>query len=90
MGFSRECKHERLAPQARSSGVPRVNKLVHAAECYDLAKDPQEIVYNYPDAQKTVVALKWELFRLERELKDDDQFVDGSGRGLNQMSRHLL
>jgi arylsulfatase A-like enzyme len=47
-------------------------------EMYDLVKDPSEMHNLYSDpAQQTVVAeLKAELFRLKKELKDDDQFAD--------------
>jgi arylsulfatase A-like enzyme len=46
-------------------------------ECYDLKADPQEMrnIYGDPKAQKTVAALKQELARLRKELKDDDQFA---------------
>jgi hypothetical protein len=33
-------------------------------------------IYNDPAAQKTVATLKRELYRLKKELKDDDQFAD--------------
>jgi arylsulfatase A-like enzyme len=47
-------------------------------ECYDLVADPLEMhnIYNDPQAQKTLAALKQELLRLKKELKDDDQFAD--------------
>ncbi len=47
-------------------------------ECYDLVADPQEMhnIYAEPAAQKTVALLKQELWRLKKELKDDDQFAD--------------
>ena len=47
-------------------------------ECYDLMADPQEMhnIYNDPKAQKTVASLKQELYRLKKEVKDDDQFAD--------------
>ena len=46
-------------------------------ECFDLAKDPQELrnVYDDPAHAKTVARLKQELARLKKEVKDDDQFV---------------
>ncbi len=46
-------------------------------ECYDLIADPHEMhnIYSDPKAQKTVAALKRELYRLKKELKDDDQFA---------------
>jgi len=47
-------------------------------ECYDLIRDPAEMknIYNDPAAQKMVTALKRELARLRKELKDDDQFAE--------------
>ncbi len=47
-------------------------------ECYDLTADPLELhnIYQDPKAQKTVALLKRELYRLKKELKDDDQFAD--------------
>ena len=47
-------------------------------ECYDLVADPSEMhnIYDDPKAQKTVAALKKELWRLKKELKDDDQFAN--------------
>jgi arylsulfatase A-like enzyme len=47
-------------------------------EMYDLTRDPAELHNLYDDpAQREVVAkLKTELFRLKKELKDDDQFAD--------------
>jgi arylsulfatase A-like enzyme len=47
-------------------------------ELYDLRKDPREMnnVYNDPAYAKIVEDLKKELYRLKKELKDDDQFVD--------------
>ena len=46
-------------------------------EMYDLVKDPDERHNLYSDpAQKEVVAkLKTELYRLKKEVKDDDQFA---------------
>ena len=46
-------------------------------EMYDLVKDPDELHNLYHDpAQKEVVAkLKTELYRLKKEVKDDDQFA---------------
>ena len=46
-------------------------------EMYDLVKDPDELLNLYDDpAQKEVVAkLKTELYRLKKEVKDDDQFA---------------
>ena len=47
-------------------------------ELYDLVKDPAEMNNIYGDpAQKEITAtLKTELYRLKKELKDDDQFAD--------------
>jgi arylsulfatase A-like enzyme len=47
-------------------------------ECYDLVADPQEMhnIYSDPKAQKLVASLKQELYRLKKQLKDDDQFAD--------------
>jgi arylsulfatase A-like enzyme len=47
-------------------------------EMYDLQNDPDELhnLYNDPVQQSTVQALKDELQRLKREVKDDDQFAD--------------
>ncbi len=46
-------------------------------ECYDLVADPHEMnnIYADPKAQKIVAELKRELYRLKKELKDDDQFA---------------
>lgn len=46
-------------------------------ECFDLAKDPQELknVYTDPAYAKTVGRLKQELVRLKKEVKDEDQFA---------------
>lgn len=47
-------------------------------ECYDLVRDPEEMhnIYAEPEAQETVAALKKELFRLKKELGDDDRYAD--------------
>jgi arylsulfatase A-like enzyme len=45
-------------------------------ELYDLEKDPHELknVYTGPAYADTVKRLKAEMYRLKRELKDNDQF----------------
>ena len=47
-------------------------------ECYDLVADPAEMhnIYNDPKQQKLVASLKQELYRLKKELKDDDRFAN--------------
>jgi arylsulfatase A-like enzyme len=47
-------------------------------ELYDLEKDPHELKNVYADAAYAPAAkmLKEELYRLKKELKDDDQFAD--------------
>lgn len=47
-------------------------------EMFDLVKDPDELrnLYNDPAQQETVAKLKRELYRLKKEVKDDDQFAD--------------
>jgi arylsulfatase A-like enzyme len=47
-------------------------------ELYDLRKDPREMrnVYRDPAYAKIVEKLKKELYRLKKELKDDDQFAN--------------
>jgi arylsulfatase A-like enzyme len=47
-------------------------------ELYDLRNDPDELhnIYNDPAQQSLVANLKAELYRLKKELKDDDQFAD--------------
>jgi arylsulfatase A-like enzyme len=46
-------------------------------ELYNLAQDPDEMrnLYRDPSQAATVAQLKAELFRLKKELKDDDQFA---------------
>ena len=58
------------------------HKLIHywkkdQWECFDLVNDPNEQrnLYNDPAQQKLVAKLKKELYRLKRELKDEDQFA---------------
>jgi len=48
-------------------------------ELFDLQKDPHELksVFADPAYAATVKELKTELYRLKKELKDDDQFADG-------------
>ncbi len=45
-------------------------------ELFDLQKDPHELrnVYNDPAYAKTVETLKAEMYRLKKELKDENQF----------------
>jgi arylsulfatase A-like enzyme len=47
-------------------------------ECYDLAKDPVEMlnIYNDLSARAKVDALKQELYRLKQEVQDDDRFAE--------------
>jgi arylsulfatase A-like enzyme len=47
-------------------------------ELYDLVKDPDELhnVYNDPAQKATVEKMKAELYRLKKEVKDDDQFAN--------------
>lgn len=51
-------------------------------EMFDLAHDPDEMhnLYNDPAQQPTVAKLKEELYRLKKELKDDDQFANQQPR----------
>src|ERR1035438_5994333 len=46
-------------------------------EMFDLVKDPDELhnLYHDPAQQEMVAKLKTELYRLKKELKDDDQFA---------------
>jgi arylsulfatase A-like enzyme len=48
-------------------------------ELFDLKNDPHELksVYADPAYTDTVQKLKTELYRLKKELKDEDQFADG-------------
>jgi len=47
-------------------------------ELYDLKADPDEMhnLYNDPAQQDLVKKLKEELYRLKKEVKDDDQFAN--------------
>jgi arylsulfatase A-like enzyme len=47
-------------------------------EMYDLASDPDELhnLYNDPAQREAVAALKAELYRLKKEVKDDDQYAN--------------
>jgi arylsulfatase A-like enzyme len=47
-------------------------------EMYDLVKDPLEMhnLYQDPAQQELVAKLKAELYRLKKEVKDDDRFAD--------------
>jgi hypothetical protein len=44
---------------------------------YDLVKDPDELhnLYNDPAQKEMVAQLKTELYRLKKEVKDEDQFA---------------
>ncbi len=44
---------------------------------YDLLKDPDELhnLYQDPAQQELVAKLKAELYRLKKQVKDDDQFA---------------
>jgi arylsulfatase A-like enzyme len=48
-------------------------------ELFDLLRDPHELknLYSDPAHAETVKQLKAEMYRLKRELKDNDQFADG-------------
>jgi arylsulfatase A-like enzyme len=52
-------------------------------EMYDLVKDPAEMhnLYQDPARADTVAKLKAELYRLKKELKDDDQFASTQAAG---------
>jgi arylsulfatase A-like enzyme len=59
------------------------HKLIHfwkkdQWELYDLTKDPNELknLYEDPAQKETVEKLKAEMYRLKKELKDDDQFAN--------------
>jgi arylsulfatase A-like enzyme len=59
------------------------HKLIHfwkkdQWECYDLVADPDEMrnIYSDPAAQPVVTRLKEQLWKLKKELKDDDRFAD--------------
>jgi len=47
-------------------------------EMYDLVKDPAELhnLYNDPAQKEQVAKLKTELYRLKKELKDEDKFAN--------------
>jgi arylsulfatase A-like enzyme len=47
-------------------------------ELYDLVHDPDELhnLYTDPEQKDLVAKLKTELYRLKKEVKDDDQFAD--------------
>jgi len=47
-------------------------------EMYDLASDPDELhnLYNDPAQKETIAKLKTELYRLKKEVKDDDQYAN--------------
>ena len=59
------------------------HKLIHfwkkdQWEMFDLTNDPNELrnVYNDPAQRQTVERLKAEMYRLKKELEDEDQFAD--------------
>ena len=54
-------------------------------ELYDLVKDPNELnnVYNDPAYGDIAAKLKSEMYRLKKELKDDDQFADKQPPGVD-------
>ena len=63
------------------------HKLIHfwkkdQWEMFDLVQDPKELhnLYNDPAQAATVDRLKAELYRLKKELKDNDQFADQQPR----------
>jgi arylsulfatase A-like enzyme len=47
-------------------------------EMFDLVHDPNELhnLYHDPAQQKTVAKLKKELFRLKKEVRDNDEFAN--------------
>ena len=47
-------------------------------ELYDLKKDPEELrnIYNDPKQGKLIARLKSEMFRLKKQLKDEDRFAN--------------
>lgn len=46
-------------------------------ECFDLENDPYELknIYNQPDKQTIVAKLKEELYRLKKEVEDNDEYA---------------
>lgn len=52
-------------------------------ECYDLVNDPRELrnIYNDPAHAKTVENLKKELYRLKKEVQDNDEFAEAQPGG---------
>src|SRR5262249_6187368 len=73
--------HHRVQPHIGVRTAP--HKLIHFNkldqwELYDLENDPHEVknVYDDPAYADTVKALKAEMGRLKKELKDEDQFAD--------------
>lgn len=59
------------------------HKLIHywrkdQWELFDLTKDPNELrnIYDEPASKELVAKLKTELYRLKKELKDNDEFAD--------------
>lgn len=47
-------------------------------ECFDLVKDPLELnnIYNSPEHKTVVAQLKEQLFKLKKEVDDNDEFAD--------------
>jgi arylsulfatase A-like enzyme len=47
-------------------------------ELYDLSRDPDEMrnIYDDPTQKEVVANLKREMYRLKKELKDNDEFAD--------------
>jgi arylsulfatase A-like enzyme len=80
------------------------HKLIHywktdQWECFNLVNDPNEQrnIYNDPAQASVVAQLKEQLYRLKKELKDDDQFaneqpppgVDGQSKSAGAPTRNV-
>ncbi len=62
-------------------------------ECYDLVADPAELhnLYGDPAQADTVARLKAELYRLKKELQDNDEFANEQpGSGVSPAKRNVL